>query len=213
MPTPTSILDNLALVARAEWPYAIVWHLVLVVALVTLAFGWRPLNRTATAALALPLASVSAFAWVYGNGFNGLLLGAGALALLIQGQRLPQGPVRRAAPLPAAMGASLIVFGSVYPHFLEGASLFVYAYAAPLGLLPCPTLSVVIGLTLLAGGFGSRAWSVILALLGLFYGLFGALHLGVWMDFVLASGAMALLGTALAPRLAPLSQRHIPLSR
>ena len=67
-----------------------------------MAFGWRPLARTATAALALPLASVSAFAWIYGNPFNGLLLGAGALALLILGQRLPRLPVKLAPPLPAA---------------------------------------------------------------------------------------------------------------
>ncbi len=213
MPTPTGILDNLALIARASWPYAILWHLVLVVALVTLAFGWRPMIRVATAALVLPLVSVSAFAWVYGNPFNGLLLAAGALALLIQSQRMPRLPVRRAAPVPAALGAFLIAFGSVYPHFLEGASLFVYAFAAPLGLLPCPTLAVMIGLALLGGGFESRGWSATLAVLGLWYGIFGAVRLGVWMDVVLAAGALVLLGMALAPKLAPLSQRHVSLSR
>ena len=41
-----------------------------------------------------------------------------------------------------------------------------YAYASPFGLLPCPTLSVVIGLTLIFGGLQSTAWSVLLIAAG-----------------------------------------------
>ena len=62
-----------------------------------------------------------------------------------------------------------------------------------MGLIPCPTLSLVIGFTLLAGGFGSKAWSLVLVAAGTFYGLFGVARLGVVLDVVLAGGALCLL--------------------
>jgi hypothetical protein len=57
--------------------------------------------------------------------------------------------------------------------------------AAPLGLSPCPTLSAVIGLTLMLDLVWSRAWSWMLAAFGAAYGLIGALRLGVAIDVLL----------------------------
>ena len=58
------------------------------------------------------------------------------------------------------VGTAMVAFGWVYPHFSSDPSLFAYFYGAPTGLLPCPTLSLVIGLSLLARGFGVmfRRW-------------------------------------------------------
>jgi len=58
------------------------------------------------------------------------------------------------------------------------------------GSRPCPTLSIVIGLALVLGGLGSRAWSVVVGATGIFYGIFGAAHLGVRLDWVLLLGAL-----------------------
>jgi len=83
----------------------------------------------------------------------------------------------RAARGPAAttaLGVAMIAFGWLYPHFLTFGPVTRYLVAAPMGLIPCPTLSLVIGFALLAGGLSSRAWSIVLAVVGLFYGLFGA---------------------------------------
>jgi hypothetical protein len=63
-------------------------------------------------------------------------------------------------------------------------------YAAPVGLVPCPTLSIVIGFTLLVGGFNSRKWMLILAIVGLFYGIIGYFRLGVKLDIGLIVGAL-----------------------
>lgn len=60
--------------------------------------------------------------------------------------------LRRALP-----SAALVVFGWTYPHFVSTHSWIEYAYAAPLGLIPCPTLSVVIGFTLLVRDVGTSA--------------------------------------------------------
>lgn len=43
----------------------------------------------------------------------------------------------------------------------------------------------------------SRAWEFVLGAAGLFYGVFGAVRLGVAIDWVLAVGAAVLLGTAI----------------
>jgi hypothetical protein len=105
---------------------------------------------------------------------------------------LPGIPVQRASNPAALIGLAAVAFGWVYPHFLEGGSSVRYLYAAPTGLVPCPTLSAVVGFALLAGGLGSRAWSLMLAAIGLFYGLFGTLRLGVFLDIGLIIGATAL---------------------
>ena len=91
----------------------------------------------------------------------------------------------------------------VYPHFLEQFSPAVYLVAAPTGLIPCPTLWLVIGFTLLAGGLGSRAWSLVLAVAGAFYACSECARFGVTLDIALAAGALclvALTGSVREPR-------------
>ena len=65
-------------------------------------------------------------------------------------------------------------------------------YAAPLGLIPCPTLSALVGVALVVNGLGSRAWSLILSGSGVLYGVIGWFRLGVTIDGVLLVGAITL---------------------
>jgi hypothetical protein len=58
---------------------------------------------------------------------------------------------------------------------------------------------VAIGFALLGNGLGSRVWSLTLAAVGLFYGLFGVLRLGVLLDIGLVGGALALVAAVLRP--------------
>jgi len=143
--------------------------------------------------MALPMVSASAVAFAVGNPFNGSLLGATVAALVVLAWRFDVTPLQFGSPLARAFGAAMIAFAWIYPHFLEGLSPGTYLWAAPMGVIPCPTLSLVIGFALLFDGFGSRSWSLILAGVGLFYGLFGAARLGVVLDVVLVGGASALL--------------------
>lgn len=199
MPTPQEILIGLTAIATETLPLAVAWHLVLAAALAALFFGWRPGRRFTALALAAPPASAAALAWMYGNPFNGAVLTAVALGLAMVGNRLPGTP---AAPGPGwaqAAGALLVAFGWIYPHFLDAYPPLVYLIAAPTGLVPCPTLSVLIGLALLGDGFGSRPWSLLLAGAGVFYGAFGAFRLGVTIDLALLAGALALAVLALLP--------------
>jgi len=76
---------------------------------------------------------------------------------------------------------------------LNTGSVLEYAYAAPVGLIPCPTLAVLTGFALLYRGFGSFRWTITVVIAGMFYGLFGVFYLNVYVDWFLVAGAFTLL--------------------
>ena len=193
MPSSGAIVEGLRAIANGALAVAGVWHVALVAVCVALIRGWRPSRRLAAALLAAPVVSVAAFAFRFGNPFNGIVFAVLALAMLALAARLGRRPVERGTPAMTLAASFLIAFAWVYPHFLEQRSPVLYLAAAPVGLIPCPTLALVIGLTLLAGGFGSRAWSLLLVAAGLFYGIVGVARLGVALDVALAAGALCLL--------------------
>ncbi len=137
-------------------------------------------------------------AWLGGVPFNGLVLGVIAVVLLVMASRfrgvsLHGARVSIATPRAWIPGALLIAYGWVYPHFLSGGNAVRYLYEAPVGLVPCPTLLVVIGLSMVVGSFRSCAWNLVTGLTALFYGFFGAVYLKVGWDWVLALGAVFMI--------------------
>lgn len=196
MPAPDQILAALADLANQWKTLAIVWH-VYFIALIAMLFFLHPSRRLMGILLSLPLLSVSALAWSSGNPFNGGLFALAAIAMLILAFRLSGEPVDWAPTWVAAAGAAMFVFGWVYPHFLNTPSFVPYLYAAPVGIVPCPTLSIVIGVALMLDGLESRGWSLVLAAMGIFYALFGALRLGVTIDLVMLLGALLLAAVVL----------------
>lgn len=193
MPEPSQILENLTALANQGIPIAMFWHALTLVALIALGLGWRPRQRYAAMVLALPIISVSAAAFATHDLFNGISFLALATGMVASARFVPRDPVQPGLEWTLMAGLVTVGFGYFYPHFLITDSALSYAYASPLGLLPCPTLSVVIGLAILAGGFHTRSWSMLVGAWGLAYGLFGALVLGVLMDLVLVIGALTLL--------------------
>jgi len=197
MPSAQEILSGLTRIAWEQIAVAVSWHAIVVAALVSLA-AWRPSRKVAAVALAAPLVSVGAFAWSLGNPFNAAVFLATAGALAGFGVNLPGAEARPGPRWARYAGAASIAFGLLYPHFLEGLPPVLYLFAAPVGLVPCPTLAVVLGFGLLGGGFGSRGWSFTAGGAGLFYALFGMFRLNVWLDAGLLLSAAALI--AAAPR-------------
>ena len=149
--------------------------------------------------LSLPLISVCVLAWLSGNPFNGALFAVAAIALIVLAARLSSEPIHWAPAWLVGAGIIMFAFGWLYPHFLNTTSFLPYLYAAPTGLVPCPTLSIVIGMALMLDGLESRWWALVLAAMGVFYGIFGAVRLGVTIDFVLLAGALLLGVIALMP--------------
>ena len=192
MPDAQSILNNLRLIANDRIAAAVAWHVAVAAAGFSLALGWRPSRRAAGLLLSTPVASVGIVAFIHGNPFNGAVFVAIAAALVGLARRLGPDRVHGGATSDKAVGAVMIAFAWLYPHFLD-APPATYLYAAPMGLIPCPTLALVIGFALLSGGLASRAWSFTLAAAGLFYAFFGVVRLGVTLDLFLVAGALALL--------------------
>jgi len=195
MPSPDEILAGLAGIANQWRSLAIAWHAGFAALVVALIAGWRPSTRLAGFLLTTPLLSVSALAWASGNPFNAVAFALLALVLITVAWRLSGDPIHVASPPLVAAGAAALAFGWTYPHFLDTGSSIAYAYAAPLGLIPCPTLSAVIGLSLILGAFRSSAWSAALTIAGLLYGAIGVFRLGVTLDYGLLA-AVAVLGVS-----------------
>jgi hypothetical protein len=206
MPTSQQILASLATVSTELAWLAIVWHVVIVALVLALVAGYRPSLRHAALMLAAPVTSVAIVSLVHGNWFNGIsfILLASALAWV----RPPNGPRITAGPawlFPVGLG--LVIFGLCYPEFVVGPSIRAL-YAAPVGLVPCPTLALVAGFTLIAGGLATRKIPVLLAIWTAFYAIFGMFRLGVMLDVGLVVAALGLVALTARSTVAPASTPH-----
>jgi len=198
MPTVEQILLGLREIANNWRPLAILWHVYFVAIAMVLIMGLRPSKRLAGLLLALPLLSVSIAAWASSNPFNGIVFALIGILLIYFSAKLPREKVRIAPAEIMIPGIIMFLFGWAYPHFLDTPSFLPYLYSAPTGLIPCPTLSIVIGMFLVLNGLGSRSLSLLLGLAGLLYAIIGAGRLGVSIDSVLFLGAVVTLIVALA---------------
>jgi hypothetical protein len=167
---------------------------------IALALGFRPERRVMGILLCLPLISVSVFSWIAGNPFNGTLFALISIALIILSLRLPGGRIQVGPIWMIITGTLITAFGWTYPHFLQASSFWPYLIAAPVGLIPCATLSITIGLAIVLMGLNSRAWSLVLGVSGLVFGLTGAMWLGVQIDWILFIGAAILVLAVLLSR-------------
>ncbi len=191
MPTSEQILLGLTAVANDWVVVSVAWHVAIAVALVAILAGWRPSRRLAPILIAALPASAAVVAVASGNPFNGIVLATTTLALVIAGGNKLEAP----APTWARVtGLALIAFGWTYPHFMQGDTV-TYLYAAPVGLVPCPTLSMAIGLALF-GNVGGTVWRRVLAGAGVFYAVFGMFRLGVLLDLGLLLGAVAIAASS-----------------
>jgi hypothetical protein len=191
MPTPEQILEGLQRISTQFTGLALLWHIAAGVLFIALVAGRRPSRRSIGVLLTLPMLSVSLLAWLDGNPFNGSLFAALTLALLVLARRFPTGAVVVDTKWKYA-AVVIILFAWAYPHFQSGTGVWHYLLTAPLGLVPCPTLSMTIGITMLFGGFESKSWTRVLGAAGILYGTFGAFRLGVTVDIVLLAAAILL---------------------
>jgi len=194
MPNTQEILSGLHAISNEYASIATAWHILFYLLFVSLLLRWKPGNRIMALFLCLPLASVAFFAWFTGNPFNGMVFSVFAILALMFGIRAPVQALTFSKLPFVIIGTGMVLFGIIYPHFLETDSVFSYLISSPAGLIPCPTLSIIIGLLLLYNGFASPALSLLFIVAGLFYGLFGVLKLGVTLDLFLLLGTLTLLG-------------------
>jgi hypothetical protein len=193
MPKPQEILNGLQTIVNDYSIFAIIWHIVFYLLIIALIFRWQPSNRLLGTLICIPLLSVAVFAWLTGNPFNGILFAVASILILVFGLKAPTQTISLSQTPFVVIGIIMILFGLIYPHFLKPDSVVEYLYASPAGLIPCPTLSIIIGLALLLSGFTSPSITLTLILIGLFYGVFGVFRLAVYLDLFLFFGTIALL--------------------
>jgi hypothetical protein len=207
MPTREEILTGLTSLANEYIDIAIAWHIIILILIAALFAGWKPGNSLMILLLSSLLMSVSVFAGMADNIFNtaifAFLVIVSIYATLRSGNRTILGD----RSWPDITGLVLIILGLIYPEFLQTGSFLEFAYAAPTGLIPCPTLCVLTGFALLYKGFGSVTWSLTIVAAGIFYGFFGVFYLGVNLDWFLVAGSLILmLNTYILSRTASLKQ-------
>lgn len=187
------ILSSVQSTVDKFWIIAVIWHVLFYSLIVALLLKWSPPKKLSGILLCLPLLSVSVFSWIAGNPFNGSVFILVAILIFIFSLRTPVGFSKSPSLIFFVSGILMVGFGLVYPHFVQPGLIHRYLYASPAGLIPCPTLSVLIGLALIFNGFGSKSISLTLIILGLFYGIFGVLKLSVYIDLFLLFGALMYL--------------------
>lgn len=193
MPRTKEIIASLHSLSNDYPVVAIIWHILFYFLVAFLIAKWEPSNKLLGVLICLPLLSVAVFAWIAGNPFNGTLFSLIAILIFIFGLRASSEPVTLSTFPYYLTGIMMIAFGLIYPHFLNTESFFKYFYASPLGLIPCPTLSLLIGFVLLYNGLGSNSISITFIVFGLFYSIFGVFKLGVYLDLGLLFGTVTLL--------------------
>lgn len=187
------ILSGVQTIVNEYSVAAIIWHALFYFLVAALLLRWLPSNKILGILLCLPLISVSVFAWISGNPFNGSLFAIAAILLFTFGLRAPDQAVTTSQLVFFISGILMVTFGLVYPHFINPGSVLGYLYASPAGIIPCPTLSILIGFALIFNGFGSTSISILLIVFGLFYGIFGVFKLRVFIDLFLLFGALMLM--------------------
>ena len=192
-PTPEEIISNLTELENAWRPLAIIWHIYFAAFAIAFLYGVRPSKRISGVLLALPFASVSILAWSIMNPVNGIAFALISILLIGVSVKLPQEKAQ-IAPLSAMIpGILMFIFGWIYPHFLDPSSSLSFLHSSPVGIIPCATLSIGIGITMILKSLGSRKTTVILGISGILYGITGVVQLGVTIDLILLLGSIVLL--------------------
>jgi len=193
MPKTEEILNGLQKIVNDYSTIAIIWHLLFYAFIAALIFKLLPTNKLFGLLIFVPVLSVALLAFLSGNPFNGILFSILAIIIIIFGLGASSQPVQTSQTFFMVIGILMIIFGLVYPHFVNTDSFLKYLYASPVGLIPCPTLSILIGFLLLYNGFGSQSLTLTFIVFGLFYGIFGVLKLAVYLDIFLVFGTITLL--------------------
>ncbi|MGE5180636.1 MAG: hypothetical protein ACM31C_01175 [Acidobacteriota bacterium] len=202
MPTSSAIIELTTRMAQELTWLGLAWHVGILMVVASLLTAWRPSQRAGAWLLVGPPLSVGLAAIAYASPFNALAFLLLALVLGFAARRRDVAPVAGTPRWAIALGILLIAYGFVYPHFLPVA---IAIFASPIGVVPCPTLAVLAGFTLVAGGFGSRAIPAALTAWTAFYALFGIFVLDVPLDvglLVATAGLAALVAHTYGPRLA-----------
>lgn len=158
-------------------------HLLVLSALLILIFGKKAKTKRllVDGVICLLFTSIVAVAVAYGNPFHVITMG---LLAVFAGIELWQGKnefTLYKINMRSIIALLSIFIGFWYPEFVE-ANFLAQLLLSPVGIVPCPTLLVVLGLLTLAYPRVNKTQYIITALMGAFYGITGVFQLKVMLD-------------------------------
>lgn len=153
--------------------------------------GFRYKKAVWNSLVTVLFSSVAAIALLNGNPFNfGIFAIAAAFAVFEIVKRRGAADLSftsdTAHNIRTAIFLVVALFGLIYPHFVD-AHPALMPFVSPLGIIPCPTLTFVLGIANILYPRVNRALYTVLALLGVFYGITGLLLVNVYFDIPLAA--------------------------
>jgi hypothetical protein len=189
MLTRNNILSSLQFLANEYVDLSIAWHVLVVFVLVLAIYNKKLSGKLSYGICGFLFLSVSLMAAVVINPFNFVIFLALAFVFLRKSvfQSHSELYLRRQT-FNEASAYILILSGLVYPHFLSG-NVLLYLIAAPIGIIPCPTLLVTSGFMLLFSITHTKLHYVLIAV-NVFYGVIGVFFLGVALDVMLILSAV-----------------------
>lgn len=200
MNAPT-ILKYLEMLANHNLAVNMAMHLVVLAALAAvLVVKGTSLRRILfQASICILFASVAIQAVIFGNPFHAVtfgILGVAAIVHLV----LNKDDIRtNGRKLQTGMALFSIIIGLWYPEFVKTNALALLALS-PVGIIPCPTLLVSIGLITLTYCGSGRLQYGLTIFMGLVYGVIGTFVLGVYLDITLLIMAVFALYVFLSRR-------------
>jgi hypothetical protein len=192
MPSAEEIVKSLRFITNNYTLVSIAWHLLIYFLIILLFVSNRkPSIRSTALFLSMPVFSVALISALAGNPFNAIIFFIIGLLFIIFSLRMPSQALRfNSSWFLKLIGIIFILAGTFYPHFSDDTSPL--SLSAPTGLIPCPTLLLIIGFTLLVQRF-SRPWVGTLVISALLYGLVGVVRLKVFIDVLLLLGVILLI--------------------
>jgi hypothetical protein len=179
------ILNYLAEISNKNTNINLIIHVIILVALICFSLIKKDKIKylIANSTILILSLSIVVHAFIYGNPFHlitFIVLAAGTLLALYKGRD------EKNIKFDAFSVISLIIIGMGfwYPEFVSTSTLGYFMYS-PVGIVPCPTLLVILGLLTLLYPRINKAHYITAVLMGFIYGIIGTFVLKVSLDISL----------------------------
>lgn len=177
-------LNYLNMVANNNLSVNLMMHILFILAGIGLVTIKNPLkSQLVNLFLVILSGSVFLHAAIFGNPFIGLLFLIMTLIMVFELIRRKNNFQFTESRLINITAVLLLVFGFVYPHFVN-TSLAEYILYAPVGIVPCPTLITILGFYLLNTNPNKVSYWTI-TVISTIFSLIGIIMFKVYIDIVL----------------------------
>ena len=181
-----SILNYLSMVSNKNIVVNIMMHFVVITSIVSvyLLKDMKVKKYVFNGAILALVLSVIVNATIYGNPFHAITFALVAIAVgleFIKGKNQISIPKRG---INTVIAFAFILIGLWYPEFVK-VNMFASLLLAPTGIVPCPTLLIVIGMLNLYYPNVNKLQFGITVFFGMVYGIIGTFILGVYFDLSL----------------------------